>query len=196
MLLSNKANVELGHHFPDGVDLNNSTFNSRFKDVEDRTPLMVACFRGKEETAIDIIQILLNYGCDIFATSKGGNTTIHYAARYGYHKRIELIYNHLINSQNPKYDKNKINNFMNQQSPEYNGKTAYHLAVGNHNYQTVETLLKLCQVDCEIENNDGVKARDLLRQNSEKKKWLIDLESKYSCHRNEKKNMNVVNDSK
>ena len=191
MLLSNKANVELGHYLPDGVDLNNSMFNTGFEDFEDRTPLMVACFRCKEETAIDIIQILLNYGCDIFATSKrGGNTAIHYAATNGYHKTIEVIYNHLINSQNPKYDKNKINNFMNQQSPEYNGKTAYHLAVKrlSHEYQTVETLLKLCNVDCEIENNKGVKARDLLRQDSEKKKWLINLELKYSCH--------VVNDTK
>ena len=119
MLLSNKANVELGHYLPDGVDLNNSMFNCSF---EDRTPLMVACFRCKEATATDIIQILLNYGCDIFATSKrGGNTAIHFAATYGCHKTIELIYNHLKNSQNPKYDKNKINSFINQQSPEYNG---------------------------------------------------------------------------
>ena len=44
----------------------------------------------------------------------------------------------------------------------------------------------------ELFDNDGIKARDLLPQNSEKKKWLIDLESKYSGHRKEK--MNVVND--
>ena len=176
MLLSNKANVECGY-FISHKDVTRSKEKGLIlfdRNIEEVTPLIVAC-RDSNAT-IDIIEILFKYNCDIFATtSKRGYTAIHTAATYGYSKRIEIIYNHLSNMTNAKCDKIKIDSFFNQQNKKKK-ETAYHIAVRNGNIKVIETLLKLCKVDCQIENVNGKKARDILPNDSDKKQWLLDLE--------------------
>ena len=138
---------------------------------------MVAC--RESNATIDIIKILLKYKCDVFATSTNGYTAIHAAAAHGSHQRIEVIYNHLLNMTNPKYDKSKIDELFNQQTKK-DKETAYHKAARNGHTEVIETLLKLCKVDFEIENVDGRKARDLycslMDDKNEKQQWLRDLE--------------------
>ena len=187
--MSNKANVERGDFVPDGADTSKKGLFGNFNSyIEQRTPLMVVCLRGKGDAMADIIKILFKYGCNVFATNEYGYTAIHHAARrYGeYPKSIEIIYNHLINKENPKYDKDKIDKFLNQQCNDVPGATAYHLAVKNKKWKIVQILLKLCKVNCEIQDKDGKKARDMLPDDSkwdEKRKWLMDLEAKY-CNSN------------
>ena len=126
-------------------------------EMLDVCPIMVACQQKTEK--IEILKILLKYKCNVFlAIGKNGNTVIHKAAKMGYFKSIEIIYNYLIET---KCDQKKIDEFFNKQEIKH-GRTAYIAAVTNRQFEAIDILLRVCKVDGEICNNRGFKARDML----------------------------------
>ena len=57
------------------------------RDSRDWTPLMIACFHGREQLAL----MLLDYGADLFAKDRGGYTPLHWAAFSGYQEVVGLL---------------------------------------------------------------------------------------------------------
>ena len=152
LLLSNKANVN-------GSD--------------DIYPIMVACQQKTER--IEILKVLLKYKCNVFlAIGSDGETVIHKGAEMGHFKSIEIIYTYLIET---KCDEKKIDKFFNTQEIKH-GQTAYITAVRNRQFEVIDVLLRVCKVDCEISENSGFKARDILPDYHDKRKWMIELEEK------------------
>ena len=140
-------------------------------DVGFTRPVLIACQQKTER--IEILKLLLKHKCNVFlATGNNSDTLIHRAAAMGHYKSIEIIYNHLIES---KCDKNKIDNFFNQQESK-KGNTAYIVAVEKRQFEVIDVLLRICKVDGDIKDNRGFKARDILPLNHDKRKWMIQLE--------------------
>ena len=153
--------------------LNKANVNNKF--VGDTSPIMVACQQKTER--IEILKLLLKYKCNVFLPIGNfamGDTVIHKAAEMGHFKSIEIIYTYLIEI---KCDQKEIDEFFNRQEMKQ-GQTAYITAVRNRQFEVIDILLRVCKVDGEIPDNSGLKARDILPDGHDKRKWMIELEEK------------------
>ena len=142
------------------------------------TPLMVAASSGH----VNIVKMLIDYNCNIFATNSDGLTAFSIAVMRRYTSIVKYIYHCLIGKVgNGKYKKDKISidEYINQRENK-NGHTPYMVACKICSPKMIKMLTTMCNVNVKLRDNQGKIGSDLIPDNGDDydkiKNWLKTLE--------------------